>query len=41
MKAYIITAPIDQFDRDPFSFLSKEFAEDDVVIYKVRSELAR
>jgi len=38
---YIITAPIDQFDRDPFSFLSKEFAEDDVVIYKVRSELAR
>jgi hypothetical protein len=38
---YIITAPIDQFDRDPFSFLSKEFAEDDVVIYKVRGELAR
>ena len=38
---YIITAPIDQFDRDPFSFLSKEFAEDDVVIYKIRSELAR
>jgi hypothetical protein len=38
---YIITAPIDQFDRDPFSFLSKEFAEDDVVIYKVRSESAR
>jgi hypothetical protein len=39
--AYIITAPIDQFDRAPFSFLSKEFAEDDVVIYKVRSEVAR
>jgi hypothetical protein len=38
---YIITAPIDQFDRDPFLFLSKEFAEDDVVIYKVRGELAR
>ncbi|MEY2601205.1 MAG: hypothetical protein QOJ36_524 [Verrucomicrobiota bacterium] len=38
---YIITAPIDQFDRDPFSFLSKEFAEDDVIIYKVRSESAR
>jgi hypothetical protein len=38
---YIITAPIDQFDHDPFSFLSKEFAEDDVVIYKVRSELVR
>jgi hypothetical protein len=38
---YIITAPIDQFDRDPFSFLSKEFAEDDVVIYKVRSESPR
>jgi hypothetical protein len=35
---YIITAPIDQFDRAPFSFLSKEFAEDDVVIYKVRSK---
>lgn len=35
---YIITAPIDQFDRDPFSFLSKEFAEDDVVIYKLRSK---
>jgi hypothetical protein len=35
---YIITAPIDQFDREPFSFLSKEFAEDDVVIYKVRTE---
>jgi hypothetical protein len=35
---YIITAPIDQFDRDPFSFLTKEFAEDDVVIYKVRTE---
>jgi hypothetical protein len=38
---YIVTAPIDQFDRDPFSFLSKEFAEDDVIIYKVRSESAR
>jgi hypothetical protein len=38
---YIITAPIDQFDHDPFSFLSKEFAEDDVVIYKVRSGSAR
>ena len=38
---YIITAPIDQFDHDPFSFLSKEFAEDDVVIYKVRGELTR
>jgi hypothetical protein len=36
---YIITAPIDQFDA--FSFLSKEFAEEDVVIYKVRSEPAR
>jgi hypothetical protein len=35
---YIITAPIDQFDRDPFSFLTKEFTEDDVVIYKVRTE---
>jgi hypothetical protein len=35
---YIITAPIDQFDHDPFSFLSKEFAEGDVVIYKVRRE---
>jgi len=29
-----------QFDRESYSFLSKEFAEDDVVIYKVRSELA-
>ncbi len=38
---YIITAPIDQFDREPFSFLSKEFAEDDVVIYKVRNEPTR
>ena len=38
---YIITAPIEQFDREPFSFLSKEFAEDDVVIYKVRSEPTR
>jgi hypothetical protein len=38
---YIITAPIGQFDREPFSFLSKEFAEDDVVIYKIRRELAR
>jgi hypothetical protein len=37
---YIITAPIDQFDHEPFSFLSKEFAEDDVVIYRVRSESA-
>jgi hypothetical protein len=35
---YIITAPIDQFDHDPFSFLSKEFAEGDVVIYKIRRE---
>jgi hypothetical protein len=39
--SYIITVPIDQFDHDPFSFLSKEFAEDDVVIYKIRTELVR
>jgi hypothetical protein len=39
--SYIITVPIDQFDHGPFSFLSKEFAEDDVVIYKVRTELVR
>jgi len=38
---YIITAPIGQFDREPFSFLSKEFAADDVVIYKVRTDVAR
>jgi hypothetical protein len=38
---YIITAPIDQFDHEPFFFLSKEFSEDDVVIYKVRSESVR
>ncbi len=38
---YIITAPIEQFDREPFSFLSREFAEDDVVIYRVRRELAQ
>jgi hypothetical protein len=39
--SYIITVPIEQFDHDPFSFLSKEFAEDDVVIYKIRTELVR
>lgn len=33
---YIITAPIDQFDQ--FSFLSKEFGEGDVAIYKVRTD---
>ncbi len=37
---YIVTSPINQFDRESYSFLSKEFAEDDVVIYKVRRELA-
>ena len=36
--SYIITPPIDQFDGAPFSFLTKQFAEDDVVIYKVRTE---
>jgi dolichyl-phosphate-mannose-protein mannosyltransferase len=33
---YIITAPIERFDQEPFSFLAKRFAEGDVVIYKVR-----
>jgi len=32
---YIITSPLEQFDQSPF--LSKVFAEDDVVIYKARS----
>ena len=32
---YIITSPLDQFDQS--RFLSKVFAEDDVVIYKARS----
>ena len=36
--SYIITVPINQFDYDPFSFLSKEFVEGDVVIYKIRRE---
>jgi len=39
--SYIITVPIDQFDHAPFAFLSNEFAEDDVVIYKVRTESVR
>jgi hypothetical protein len=34
---YIITSPIERFGHEPFSFLSREFAEDDVVIYKVRT----
>ena len=32
---YIITSPLEQFDQAPF--LSKVFSEDDVVIYKTRS----
>jgi hypothetical protein len=33
--AYLITSPTDRFDSEPFSFLSKVFAEDDVIIYRV------
>jgi hypothetical protein len=35
---YIITAPINQFDQAAFSFLSKEFGEGNVAIYKVRTD---
>jgi hypothetical protein len=35
---YIITAPIDQLDQPAFSFLSKEFTEGNVAIYKVRAD---
>jgi hypothetical protein len=35
---YIITSPIEQFDHWPFSFLSNEFAESDVAIYRVRTD---
>ena len=35
---YIITVPMEQFDRPPFSFLSKEFAKESVAIYKVSAD---
>jgi hypothetical protein len=36
--SYIITAPIDKFDHQSFPFLSKQFSEDDVIIYRVHNE---
>ncbi len=35
---YIITAPLNQFDQAEFSFLSKEFGEGNVAIYKTRTD---
>lgn len=35
---YIITAPLEQLDQPAFSFLSKEFGEGNVAIYKVRTD---